>query len=451
MADRIDLIVRNATLVTPSGRREADVAIANGRFVAIAARGELLLAADQELDASGLFALAGVIDGHVHFRQPGLEHKEDWLTGTRAAVMGGVTTVLDMPNTIPPTDTVDHAREKLALAAASAYCDFGIFGLVGRETAPAEELISSGLVVGLKVFLGPTTGGLSAPSDDDLSRVLELAAKSGLRVAFHAEDEQIIRRAEEKMRRAGRSDALAHLETRPIEAEVAAVEHAGRLLHESGAGGHIVHLSSAQGLATVERWRAQGVDMTAEATAHHCFLDADAYAKSGSLVRINPPARGQPHAAALLAALAGGQIDCVASDHSPHTADEKHQLDIWSVPSGFAGVETILPLFLTHAVHAGRLSLERLAYLTSEGPARTWSLWPRKGAVQVGSDADLTLIDLERPGVIRAADLHGKNNLTPFEGWATRGVPVATIIRGRVVMRDGELLGEPGWGRSTSS
>jgi dihydroorotase len=440
----IDLLIRNVTLVSPAGRREADIGIDDGRFVATDTVGGVEAIAAAAIDGTGLFALPGVIDEHVHFRQPGFEHKEDWLTGSRAAVMGGVTTVLDMPNTFPPTDTAEAAREKARVAEGRAYCDFGLLGRVGGSLDSLADLLGSGLVVGLKVFLGPTTGGLSAPTDDGLRRALELARAADLRVGFHAEDRSVIAAAESRLHAAGRNDPPAHLESRPLEAEVMAIDHACELLRETGARGHVFHLSSADGLAAVDRWRAAGVDLTCEVTPHHCLLGLDAY--SSGRARVNPPFRGEPHASALLAALVDGRIDCLASDHAPHTAAEKQRRAIWDVPSGFAGVETLLPLLLTHGVNAGRISLERLVQVTSEGPAKAWGLWPKKGQVVVGSDADLTLVDLRRNGVVRAAELHGKNNLSPFEGWPTVGAAVATIVRGRIVMRGGQLLGEPGWG-----
>lgn len=444
----LDLIIRNGTLVSSSGRRVADVGVADGRIAAIKPPG-VLGDATAELDATGLHVLPGVIDEHVHFRQPGFEAEEDWLTGSRAAVMGGVTTVLEMPNTVPPTDSVAAAQQKLALAAARSLCDFGIHGLAGGSVAAVAGLIGSGLIVGLKVFLGPTTGGHRAPDDSVLRHLLELARAAGLRVGFHAEGESLIRGAEDRLRAAGRTDAAAHLESRPVAAEVAAIERAGQLLRETGAQGHIFHLTSREGLAAVERWRAAGVELTCEATPHHLLLGLDTYQRHGGLARVNPPIRGEPHASALLAALADGRIDCLGSDHAPHLADAKRRPAIWDVPAGFAGVETLLPLMLTE-VHQGRLSLGRLVSATSEQPARAWGLWPRKGAVEVDSDADLTLVDMARPGVVRAADLHGKNNATPFDGRQTVGAPVATIVRGHVVMRDGELLAGPGWGRAVN-
>ena len=441
----LDLLIRNVTLVSSAGRRGVDIAIDGETFAAIDPVGQWRGTVVDELDGTVLHALPGLIDGHVHFRSPGLEHEEDWASGSRAAVMGGVTTVLDMPNTVPPTDTVERARVKQALADASAHCDFGILGLVGASTDSVGELADSGLVVGLKVFLGPTTGRLSAPDDGGLRAALVAARAVGLRVAFHAEDRAIIAAAEATLQASGRTDALAHLESRPVEAEVAAIDHLGRLLFETGAAGHVLHVSSAAGLAVIERWRGRGVDLTCEVTPHHALLDREAYGLGG-IARVNPPIRGEPDASALLAALAGGRVDCLASDHAPHLAADKQRPNIWDVPAGFAGVETLLPLMLT-AVHDGRLSLERLVHATSEAPARTWGLRPRKGAVAVGADADLALVDLERPGTIRAASLHGKNNLSVFEGRATRGSVVTTIVRGRVVVRDGELVGQPGWGQ----
>ncbi len=253
-------------------------------------------------------------------------------------------------------------------------------------------------------------------------------------MAFHAEDRTIIERAGAALRAGGRKDALAHLESRPATAEVAAIDRAGRLLLETGARGHILHLSSAAGLTAIERWREAGVDLTCEATPHHLFLEADVYATAGGVARVNPPIRGGDDAAELRAALADGRIDMVATDHAPHLAADKLRDNIWDVPSGFAGTETMLPLLLTRGVTKGWLSLERLVQVTSEAPARVWGLAPAKGTLDIGADADLTLIDLSRRGVIAANELHGLNNLSPFEGLATLGAPVATIVHGKEMM-----------------
>lgn len=439
-----DLVIRNGTVVCARGRARADIGIANG---VIAAVGENVGSGTDTIDATDRFVLPGVIDGHVHFREPGLEHEETWLTGSRSAAMGGVTAVLEMPNTIPPTDTVERVRDKLALAGGSSYVDFGVFGLLGESAESVAEIARSGLLVGLKVFMGPTTGDLRAPDDEGLRRGLKVASGVGLRVAFHAEERAVIGRSEAQVRVTGRTDALAHLNARPASAEVVAIDRCGRLLYDTGARGHILHLSSAAGLAAVERWRAEGVDLTCEVTPHHLLLGRDVYGAAGGIASVNPPIRGGADAAELREALADGRIDILASDHAPHLVEQKRRASIWDVPPGFAGVETLLPLLLTRGVHEGWLTLERLVNATSESPARAWDLWPGKASLDIGSDADVTIIDLDRAGAIAEAALHGMNNLSPFEGWATLGAAVATIVRGRIVMRDGELLVSPGSGR----
>src|SRR4051794_11878753 len=282
-----DLVIANGTVVNSTGRRQADIGVRAGQVAAIEPRGTLIGTAIEEIDANGQYVLPGLIDAHVHFREPGLEHEETWLTGTRAAVMGGVTTVLDMPNTVPPTDTVKRARDKLALAARSAYCDFGIFGLIGQAIGPLPELAASGLVVGLKVFMGPTTGDLRAPDPEGLRRALEIAEFTGLRTAFHAESREPIERAEASLRRNGRTDALAHLDARFDLAEVGAVLEVWAALMSTRAMGHILHLSSAKSLGVVESAREAQVELTCEVTPHHLFLDRDVYDTAGGVARVN--------------------------------------------------------------------------------------------------------------------------------------------------------------------
>jgi dihydroorotase (multifunctional complex type) len=441
MPDHFDLIVRNGTLVSGSGRRLADIAIRDGQVVAVEPRGQLAGKATNELDATGRYVLPGLIDGHVHFRQPGLESKETWLTGSRAAVMGGVTTVLDMPNTVPLTDRLAAVDAKLRLAEAQAYCDFGLFGLLGADNeAELGGLTGHPSVVGFKAFLGPTTGDIAPPPDEVLLHGLAIARDAGLRVAFHAEDARLIGKA-------ATNSGAAHLGSRPVAAEVSAIDRVGRLLVATGAAGHILHLSSADGLTAVQRWRTRGADVSCEVSAHHCFLSASDYARLDGLMVCNPPVREAGEGDALLAGLADGVVDCIASDHAPHAPVDKTGADGRPIAPGINGVETTLPLFLTGGVAESRLTLERLVSACAERPAQLWRLWPRKGSLEVGSDADLAIVDLEREGVIRGNELHGMHPLTPFEGWPVRGMAVATIVRGRLVMDEGRLVGEPGWGR----
>lgn len=443
MAD-VDLAIRGGMVVTPDGPLAADVAADGGRIVAIAAHGRLGATGREEVDASGLHVLPGVIDGHVHFREPGLEHKEDWETGSRSAVTGGVTTVLDMPNVTPPTASLETAEAKRRLVEGRSWCDFGFFGVVLQDNVPEiARLAGAGAVVGFKVFLGTTVGNIPAPDDGMLLEALAEIRRTGLRVGFHAENDQIVQHGIRRLKEAGRTDPRAHLESRPAIAEVEAIQRVCLFARHTGAKVHVFHLSSRDGLETLGDWRARGVDVTTETGAHFCFLTVDEADRVGNVLKMNPPIRAAGHGDELLAGIVDGRIESIATDHSPHTLEEKTPASVWDALSGFAGVEVSLRLFLTLGVHAGRMTLPQLVRATSEGPARTWGLWPRKGAIRIGSDADLALVDLDRPGRIEAAALHGRSNTTPFEGRETRGAVVATVLRGRVVMRDGALVGEP--------
>lgn len=446
MPDHADLIVKNGTVVTPDMTLQADIAVKDGRFVAIAAPGHLGLAAPEEFDATGLHVLPGVIDGHVHFREPGLEYKEDWRTGSTAAAMGGVTTVIEMPNTNPKTDTAENVELKRRLAEAKSYVDFGIIGLLVQDSVPQLRPMAEAGVVGYKCFLGETIGNIPAPDDGMMLDGLREIAATGLRIGFHAENNEIMQHLIRKFKAAGRTDPLAHVDSRPPIAEVESIQRMGLYARHTGAKIHIFHLSSRDGLDMIDEWRAKGVDITCETGAHYVFLKAEDMARLGSRLRMNPPVRygSEGHGDYLLQGLRDGRVTMIATDHSPHTAEEKLNDDIWKAISGFPGVETSVRFFLTYGVNAGRMTLQEFARATSEGPAKTWDIWPQKGAIRIGSDADLTIVDLAKEGVIRDSELHSKNCVTPFDGTPTKGAPVATIVRGRIVMREGELIGEPG-------
>lgn len=443
MAERVDLIVENGTVVTSDATFPADLAIKDGKFVAIAAPGQLGVDSDERYDATGKHILPGVIDGHVHFREPGWEYKEDFGSGSTAAVMGGVTTVLDMPNTKPPTDNPEHVDQKRKLAEEKSRCDFGILGLVVQENVEQLEPMAVSGVTGYKCFLGETVGNIPAPDDGMLLDAMGAIRRTGLRVGFHAEDDEILQHRIRQLKAEGRTDPLAHVDSRPALAEVEAIQRVGLFAQHTGTKIHIFHLSSKDGLEMIDEWRAKGVDITTETGGHYAFLTSEDMKTLGARLRMNPPVREPGHGDALVTGLVERRVNQIATDHSPHTKEEKLHDDIWKAISGFAGVEISVRVFLTYGVHTGRMSLNQFVAVTSEGPARVWNLWPRKGAIRIGSDSDLTIVDLEKAGVIQESELHGKNNLTPFDGHKTRGAAVATIVRGNFVMRDGELVGEP--------
>ena len=444
MDERFDVVVRAGSVVRGDTVDAADVGIRAGRIAAIAAPGSLDTARSEErVDARGLYVLPGVIDAHVHFREPGLESKEAWSTGSLAAVMGGVTTVVDMPNTVPVTATAADVADKAARIEARSWCDAGVFGLAGEASIDAVPELAGAGVLGFKAFMGTTVGDLPPLSDDALRAAMVAVAATGLRLGVHAEDDAVIAAETARLRAEGRTDPTAHAEARPPRSEIGAIERACRLAHETGARLHVFHLSTADGLAALESWRARGTDITCELTPHHAFLAAEEMPRLGSVARVNPPLRPHPNGELLVRALADGRITAVATDHAPHEPELKLLPDIWRAVSGFAGVETALRLFLTFGVHRGAIALPVLARAMAAGPARTWGLAPRKGAIEPGADADLVLVDLDRVGVIRASDGHSQNPLGPWEGVPTRGMPVMTFLRGELAMRDGEPVGEP--------
>jgi allantoinase len=438
-----DLTLKNGILVTPEAELPGiGLAIRDGRISAVS-RDAYLPPAERVLDVGGNYILPGVIDGHVHFREPGLEYKEDFASGSAAAAAGGVTCVIDMPNTIPPTSTPEAVGLKQELGEAKSYVDFALFGLLARDNVDQLLPMRDAGVVGYKCFLGETTGNIPAPDDGLLLDAMRIAAATGLRVGFHAENNAIMQRHIRKLKADGRTDALAHLEARPVVAEVEAIQRLALFAASSGCKVHVFHLSSEDGLRAVIDWRSRGVDISCETGPHYCFLSLDEYQRQGPLVRINPPIRGLEHGKALLNGLIDGRISSIATDHSPHTREEKVVANVWQAVSGFVGVETSVQLFLSEAVNAGKMSLPRFVRVASSNPAAIWNMAPKKGALRVGSDADITVVDLHKEWLIEARRLHSKNNVSPFDGWRGTGVPVMTIVRGQVVMQDGELVGQP--------
>lgn len=442
----LDLLVRDGLVVTPRGSFRASIGIEDGVIVAIGSS-STMPKAERTIDASGLLVFPGIIDEHVHFREPGLEWKEDFRTGSMAAAAGGVTTVLEMPNTDPPTVDAEGFRAKLEAASRKSLVDFGLYaGVLPGRVEALRELAELG-AVGVKVYMSETTG-IREPVDDlDLIRAMRLASSLGLRVGVHAEDGRMISRLREELRATGQREPLLHVRARPVEGEVLAVARALLAARITGCGLHVFHLSSADALSVIRALRPLGIDVTVETCPHYLLLDGEeALRRLGNVAKVNPPVRGRADAEALWEALSSGEVDAIGSDHAPHLPQEKAVEDVWSAPSGFPGVETTLPLMLTE-VHRGRLSYERLAALLSENPARIWGLYPRKGAISVGSDGDLTLVDPDVEWVIRSDRLHSKSRVTPFEGFRVRGRPVYTVVRGEVVMDRGEVLEDARKGR----
>src|SRR5215471_10369257 len=441
-----DLIISGATVVSDTAAFKASVAISNGSVLAIGEH-RAMPSARETFDATGLHLLPGAIDVHVHFREPGYTHKEDWQTGTAAAAMGGVTTVFEMPNVDPPTAT----PEALALkqeAAKKAHVDYGLYGLLAEDNIDQLEALIDGGVAGFKCFMGNTFGNLPSPSTGAMLEGFEIIAKHGMRISLHAETASIMAWREKKLQTAGRSDPVAHLASRPAVVAIEAVSRAAILAEWTGARIHILHISSADELRPLREAKARGVDITGETCPHYLMFDERAYIDHRSIIRVNPPVREKRHQVGLWEGLHDGTIDMIATDHAPHVPAEKLRNDIWTVDCGFPGVETQMPLMLTQ-VRAGRLSLSDYVRLTSTKPAKAFGLYPAKGTLLPASDADITLVDLNRGGTIAAVQFQSRSKITPFEGMKVTGIPMHTVVRGRFVMKDRQIVTETkGWGRS---
>ncbi|MDI4658711.1 dihydroorotase [Xanthobacter autotrophicus] len=424
-----DLLLKGGAVATPAGIAVADIGVTGGRIRAIGALGAA--SAGEVVDATGLHILPGVIDTQVHFREPGLEQKEDLETGSLAAVMGGVTGVFEMPNTIPQTTSAAALEDKIARGTNRMHCDFAFYvGGTHDNVKDLPELERLPGAAGVKVFIGSSTGSLLVADDDGVRNILKVIRR---RAAFHCEDEP---RLQERKGLRVPGDASSHPVWRDEIAALTATRRLVTLARETGARVHVLHVTSAEEMDFL----ADARDVASvEVTPHHLTLAApDCYDRLGTLVQMNPPVRDGRHRDALWAALQSGVVDVLGSDHAPHTLEEKAKPYPES-PSGMTGVQTLVPLMLDH-VAAGRLTLERFVDLSSAGPARLFGI-AGKGRIVVGYDADFTVVDLKRRAIITADWIASRSKWTPYDGKAVTGWPVGTFVRGRKVMWEGDLTG----------
>jgi len=429
MAASYDLILKGATVVNHDGESVRDIAVASGRIAAIGQLGGAKAA--EIVDARGLHILPGVIDTQVHFREPGLEHKEDLETGSRAAVAGGVTAVFEMPNTKPLTTTADLLADKVRRAKNRMFSDFAFYVGGTRDNVadiPALERLEGS--AGIKVFMGSSTGDLLVDDETSLDAIIGAISR---RAAFHAEDEaRLISRMGERIP----GNPATHPVWRDETAALMATTRLARLAEKHRRRVHVLHISSA---AEMEFLAAHKDWVSVEVTPHHLTLAApDCYERLGTYVQMNPPVRDERHRAAIWAGLASGVVDVLGSDHAPHTREEKDHAYPAS-HSGMTGVQTLVPMMLDH-VNAGRLSLQRFVDLTSHGPQRLFGIIG-KGRIAVGYDADFTIVDMKRKETITNGWIESRCGWTPYDGVSVTGWPVGTYVRGRRVMWQGEIVG----------
>ena len=424
-----DLILRGGSVWTPGGPVDADLAVTGGKTAAILPRGQG--SAAEEQDCTGLTILPGVIDTQVHFREPGLDHKEDLASGSLAAVLGGVTAVFEMPNTKPNTDTAEALADKLARAQNRMWCDHAFY--VGATAGNADHLDQLEMLpgcCGIKVFMGASTGDLLVSDDPTLARVL---ASGHRRVAIHAEDEYRMK-DREGLRVPG--DPSSHPVWRDDESAMLATQRIVRLATQARRRIHVLHITTPAELEFLGQHK--GIASCEVTPQHLTMAGEDVYPRLGTYAQMNPPIRSGQHRDGLWHWVGQGVPDVLGSDHAPHTVEEKAQ-EYPKSPSGMPGVQTLLPLLLDH-VAAGRLSLARAVDLTSAGAVRLFGL-VGKGRIAVGFDADYSLVDLKAKWTVEASWLASRCGWSPFEGMQLTGKPVGTVIRGRRVMWEAEVPG----------
>jgi dihydroorotase len=427
MAASYDLILKGGTVVNQDGEGGRDVAVANGRIAAI---GDVGSSAAEVIDCRGLHVLPGVIDSHVHFREPGLTHKEDLESGSRGAVLGGVTAVFEMPNTEPNTTTAAAIADKVARGHHRMHCDFAFYvGATRENTHELATLERLPGICGVKVFMGSSTGSLLIEDDDGVRNVLKAIRR---RAAFHSEDEYRLR---ERMHLRVEGDPASHPVWRDATAALMCTQRLIKLARETGKRVHVLHITTKEEIDFLAGHKDVA---SCEATPSHLTLYApDCYRRLGTFAQLNPPIRDAEHLDGIWRGVASGMIDTCGSDHSPHTREEKAH----SYPkthSGMTGVQTLVPLMLDH-VNAGRLTLARFVDLTSAGPARVFGM-AAKGRLASGFDADITVVDLHRRETITNRWIASRSGWTPYDGQTVTGWPVGTFVRGRRVMWQGELL-----------
>ena len=421
----IDLILKGGTVINQDGIGVRDIAVSRGRIVGIGTG----FKGAEVLDCRNLHILPGVIDSQVHFREPGLTHKEDLETGSRAAVMGGVTAVFEMPNTNPTTTSAAALADKVSRAKHRMFCDFAFYVGGTRENVneiPALEKLPA--AAGIKVFIGSSTGDLLVENDAGLEAII---SKLSRRAAFHSEDEFRLR---ERVKYQVAGDTSSHPVWRDVEAARLCTERLIRIARKYNKRIHVLHISTAEELPMLAANRDIA---TVEATPHHLTLSADDYARLGTKLQMNPPVREKYHRDALWAAINSGLVDVLGSDHAPHTLEEKAK-PYPASPSGMTGVQTLVPMMLNH-VNEGKLSLERLVDLTSHGPQRIFNI-KNKGRIAEGYDADFTIVDLKRTETIENKWIESRCGWSPYDGVKVQGWVVGTYVRGKRAMWQGEIV-----------
>lgn len=446
---RADLYLRNGLIVTEDGMFEGGAVINQGKIAQLVF-GEAAVEAGEVVDLQGNVLLPGLIDDHVHFNEPGREHWEGYRTGSMAAAAGGITTVIEMPlNATPPSIDAEkllHKREAVQSEAVIDYAHWG--GLVDNNLTALDGLHEQG-VIGYKAFMSNSGVDFERVNDDVLYAGLRQARALGNLVAVHAESEYVTALLGQELRAAGRTDRTAWPESRPPFTELEAVQRAIYWARVAGSNLHIVHVTIAEGIRAAAEAKRAGVNVTVETCPHYLFFDHDDFVRIGPAAKCAPPIRARAEVEALWDCVLAGLVDTIASDHSPCPwADKEPGMEnIWLAWGGISGVQSMLPAVLTEGVHKRGLSLPAVVKMMASNPARIFGLYPQKGTLLPGADADLVVIDLDKEWTLSVDDLLYKNKHSAYAGYSFKGAIERTIVRGVTVYRDGQITAQPGFGQ----
>lgn len=452
-----DHVITNGTIVTPRDSFKANIYIKNGKIAALTSE-NLDGTAEETTDATGLYVLPGLIDTHVHSRDKGALDKEDFFHSTQAAAAGGLTTIFEMPNAIPAICNVNNLNEQIENLTPKAHVDFAIWGLCLGELNNKDIIaLSEAGVVAFKFFWGyavdnktyqlvynydPKATNVIPPlRDGEVYKIFEEVSKTGKLLAIHAENADLITTLTARVQENQDFTYDGLLKARPNLAEETIIQTAISFAKKSQTRLHILHASTKESVDLVKRAQSEGYPITIETCPHFLFLSNEDYDRVGPKMKVYPPVKCKEDQERLWEGIQENIISLVCSDHAPHTAEQKEG-DLWEIPAGMCGVETLAPLMLD-GVSKGRLTMNQLVALLSENPAKLFGLYPNKGSLQIGTDADITLVDMNKEATIRERNLHSISKVTAFDNYEIKGLPVGTIVRGRTVMRQGEIVSQP--------
>ena len=439
----VDTVLHNAKVYTHKGLIEAGIAIDNQRIVKIAKKTNLPKAS-QQINLKGSIALPGLIDSHVHLRDQQLAYKEDFTSGTSAAAAGGITTVIDMPNNQPTTMSVETLKERMQLAEPKILVNVAFNSAFPTCIDEIPEIVKTG-AVGFKLYLSQQIGGINPDDNKTLLKAFRAIRQAKVPIAVHAEDRRTIEQNRKNLMKQGRNDLKAFLKAHGPGAEEKATRRIIQMSQKSGAHAHICHISSERSMKALLEAKKINRHLTCEVTPHHLLLTSKHLKKYGILALQVPPLRKPSDVACLWRNLQKGLVDTIASDHAPHSLNEKNAESIWDVKPGIAGLETMLPLLLTQ-VNKGRLTLQQLVRLTCEAPARIYHIKDR-GNLREGAIADITIINMKKEHKIDASNFHSKAKFSPFDGWKVKGLPVKAFVSGQLVMDESTIVSKLGTGR----